>query len=431
MASRDLSRFIALIWCTLAAFLACVLSLYLYVKTETGVWAAQESRLRSFLLADELRQSSDDLTRMVRTYVVTGEHRYGEHYQEILDIRDGRKPRPVGYEGVYWDRVLDNERPTPMGPAASLLKTMGAAGFSDQEFGKLAEAKANSDALVNIEKAAMGFADLADDGPSSAAAAKRLAAIRMLHDATYHRAKANIMKPIAEFNALVGARTTSVVRSAERHAQLMLTTVIAFGVLLSAMLWLLRRSFRRVVGGSVSALHDAVEHAASGDLSIPVSVRDADKDTILGKLADVQLSRASSEGKRKDSERALSEAERRFYSIVSASSESICVVQDAVIRFTNPKVAELAGYSDEEMLDRPFIELVHPDDRSALIEKYRMRIDGSLDETRSTFRICTNGGDIRPIESHAVKFEWGGRPATLYFLKTSMAVIDAAPTLQV
>ena len=42
---------------------------------------------------------------MVRTYVVTGDP-YKQHYQEILDIRDGRKPRPAAYPYVYWDLVL-------------------------------------------------------------------------------------------------------------------------------------------------------------------------------------------------------------------------------------------------------------------------------------------------------------------------------------
>ncbi len=33
-------------------------------------------RYTSYILADELRQSSDDLTRLVRTYVVTGTSAY-------------------------------------------------------------------------------------------------------------------------------------------------------------------------------------------------------------------------------------------------------------------------------------------------------------------------------------------------------------------
>ena len=34
---------------------------------------SEEVRYQSYLLADELRQSSDDLTRFARTYVLTGE----------------------------------------------------------------------------------------------------------------------------------------------------------------------------------------------------------------------------------------------------------------------------------------------------------------------------------------------------------------------
>lgn len=41
----------------------------LYILTERRIDAANELRHYSFLLANELRQSSDDLTRAVRTYV--------------------------------------------------------------------------------------------------------------------------------------------------------------------------------------------------------------------------------------------------------------------------------------------------------------------------------------------------------------------------
>lgn len=37
---------------------------------------AQRARYASYLLADELRQSSDDLTRLARTYVVSGDPKW-------------------------------------------------------------------------------------------------------------------------------------------------------------------------------------------------------------------------------------------------------------------------------------------------------------------------------------------------------------------
>ena len=64
---------------------------------------SQKQRFLSYAVADELRQSSDDLTRMVRTYVVTKDPRFEKMYWDILDIRNGKKARPMRYESIYWD----------------------------------------------------------------------------------------------------------------------------------------------------------------------------------------------------------------------------------------------------------------------------------------------------------------------------------------
>jgi len=45
----------------------------------------------SFVLASELRQSSDDLTRMARSYMVTGNPIFKSNYLAILDITKWKK----------------------------------------------------------------------------------------------------------------------------------------------------------------------------------------------------------------------------------------------------------------------------------------------------------------------------------------------------
>jgi len=72
------------------SFLSLAFAIYVFLEHQTE--HANELRYQSLSLADELRQSSDDLTRMVRSYVITGDHLYKQNYQEILDIRDGKKP---------------------------------------------------------------------------------------------------------------------------------------------------------------------------------------------------------------------------------------------------------------------------------------------------------------------------------------------------
>lgn len=66
---------------------------------------AGEQRYASYRLADALRQSSDDLTRMVRTHVVTGDPKWAKEYQQVVAIRAGTQPRPAGYDGIYWGFV--------------------------------------------------------------------------------------------------------------------------------------------------------------------------------------------------------------------------------------------------------------------------------------------------------------------------------------
>ena len=47
---------------------------------------AQEVRYLSYLAGDELRQSSQDLTRLARTYVSTGENKYEELYWDVIAV---------------------------------------------------------------------------------------------------------------------------------------------------------------------------------------------------------------------------------------------------------------------------------------------------------------------------------------------------------
>lgn len=116
-------------------------------------------RYQSFLLADELRQSSDDLTRLARTFVVSGgEAKWEQQYFEILDIRNGKKPRPGHYERIYWDfRAAGTDAAAPTADTVPLLDLMKRAGFTAAELAKLDEAKANSDDLVRTETVAMNL----------------------------------------------------------------------------------------------------------------------------------------------------------------------------------------------------------------------------------------------------------------------------------
>ena len=115
-------------------------------QTQLEAEAAEVRRFTSYQLADELRQSSDDLTRFARTFVATGDERYEQYFRRILAIRGGEAPRPEGYEGIYWDLLAAGlGKDWPEGPPTSLRSRMLDAGFTNEEFDKLSVAQNRSD----------------------------------------------------------------------------------------------------------------------------------------------------------------------------------------------------------------------------------------------------------------------------------------------
>ena len=70
------------------------------------IYKSERHRLEALLLAEEMLQSSNDLTRMARTYVMTANPIYKRYFMEILEIRDGVRPRPLNYSPTYWHLIV-------------------------------------------------------------------------------------------------------------------------------------------------------------------------------------------------------------------------------------------------------------------------------------------------------------------------------------
>jgi len=255
-------------WAILA--LAFVAALYQVGRTQAKVSDAADLRYRSYLLANELRQSSDDLTRLARTYVVTAEPKYEQQYLDILDVRNGKKPRPDGQ-------------------TVPLTELMKRAGFSDAEFGKLKESQDNSNALVKTEVVAMNAVKgLFDDGNGNFTRHGEPdfeGARKLMHDESYHRNKRAIMQPIDEFFVLLDQRTARAVTEAEAacsHAYTAAMALLALSVsgVAGAFLFMYRR-----IDGQLGAepFHvQAIANAiAKGNLTVDILPRPGDSSSLL------------------------------------------------------------------------------------------------------------------------------------------------------
>ena len=274
-----------------------LVSIWQVGRANQAVVAANEARYVSALLADELRQSSDDLTRLARTFVVSGDEKWERQYFEILDIRNGKAPRPPHYEKIYWDFRAVGDAPAREGTPTqvALLERMKLAGFTDAEFGKLKEAAGNSDDLVRTETIAMNMVKglYADDkgGFTVKGQPDRARAAEMMHDLQYPQFQAKIMKPVDEFLMMLDGRTAGAVAAAEASRYRWYSMMAAMGlalalVAIAGLMYAGRWTIARL-GAEPKEVLDVVGAVARGDLT-QVSVHGrATQGSVMSALADM------------------------------------------------------------------------------------------------------------------------------------------------
>ncbi len=193
------------IMCTISALTFS----YLAYRSLHDVQAQDDRRYQSYILAEELRLSSNNLTLMARLYAYTGEEKYLTFFNEILAIRSGDKPRPKNYQQIYWDLVIPAQEHAPFidGEKRSFISLMRDLNFSDHEFSALKSAEYASNQLAKLEYQAFNIVEQGIAKQDYVNSSERQQALDLLFNTRYLNAKAEIMTYINEFYQLQNKRT--------------------------------------------------------------------------------------------------------------------------------------------------------------------------------------------------------------------------------
>ncbi|NWB93019.1 methyl-accepting chemotaxis protein [Pseudomonas agarici] len=237
----------------------------------------EENRYQSYLLADELRQSSDDLSRMARTFAVTGENRYAQLYHQILSIRNGQQPRPSNYSYPYIDFLAAGQKvDSGLDPSTTLLELMRRQGMSEAELAKLKEAEHASNELASLESQAMDAAS-----GSNGTAPDLSASTHLVYSPRYDAEKARIMAPVKEFFVLLNKRTQLEVDGLRSTGSVYMSAVSMMVLLLIIIAIIGIITIRRKVGGALSRLSGEARRVAEGDLNTHLDARNTGEFGVL------------------------------------------------------------------------------------------------------------------------------------------------------
>ncbi|MCK5059037.1 MAG: tetratricopeptide repeat protein, partial [Candidatus Aminicenantes bacterium] len=111
--------------------------------------------------------------------------------------------------------------------------------------------------------------------------------------------------------------------------------------------------------------------------------------------------------------RALSESEEKFRTLAEQSVLGIYIIRDHMIKYVNPKLLSIFGYSAGEVIRQNPSMLAAAEDRTFLIERLDRRMKGGPDSGSYQFRGITKKKEIISLESFGAKTHYLGQPAVL------------------
>jgi PAS domain S-box-containing protein len=120
---------------------------------------------------------------------------------------------------------------------------------------------------------------------------------------------------------------------------------------------------------------------------------------------------------RMQAEEALRESEEKYHNLVERANDGILIIQDGIMKYVNPRLAEMGGYTVEELTDTPFTDYSPPAEIPALVDRYVRRMSGEdVEPIYETALRCKDDSYIN-VEINASTVSYQGRNADLVLVR--------------
>jgi PAS domain S-box-containing protein len=153
----------------------------------------------------------------------------------------------------------------------------------------------------------------------------------------------------------------------------------------------------RVDGATVIVEGRGVKTTLHGQPAIQVAIRDITE--------------------RKYVESELRESEDKYRTLIDLANDVVCIVQEGIIKMCNPRLEYYWGGSLNEIVGRPFADLVHPDALPELMDNYKRRMSGESLPSRYETTLMHKDGSRSFVEVNASVIMYKGKPADLVLVR--------------
>ncbi|MFB6091710.1 MAG: PAS domain S-box protein, partial [Haloquadratum sp.] len=184
---------------------------------------------------------------------------------------------------------------------------------------------------------------------------------------------------------------------------------VVLGVVLGFGWWVYRRNITQL-----DRLREGFDALADGEYGTELSLGGADEwERIEARFNEFSDTLETEMARRETRRQELEEEHQKYTTLVEQSQDGIAIVREGRFAFANRAMADLVGCSPAELEGRALTDIVAPEDRDLVRERYEKRVAGENPPDRYDIEILTDGGERRHIDLRVSRISYRNEPATL------------------
>ena len=116
-------------------------------------------------------------------------------------------------------------------------------------------------------------------------------------------------------------------------------------------------------------------------------------------------------------EEALRESEEKYRNLVERANDGICIIQDGQLGYGNQQLANLVGYTPDELVDTHYADYIPPDELTKVVARYAKHWSGEEPNQRFETAMIHKDGHRIDVEFNASLITYERQKASLVFVR--------------